>query len=348
MNSFDYKMGSDASFNENNVKNKLESNANFYGLREAMFYEILPNNKVRCNLCPKRCIISEGKSGFCLIRMNINGKLYVKDDVVAMHIDPIEKKPLFHFYPFQPILSLATSGCNFDCLHCQNYEISRRIVDGERLTGTQIVDLALKHNIPMIAFTYNEPTVFFELMLETAKYAKENDIKTVMVSNGFINEEPLLQLIPYLDAANIDLKAFNNKFYTKIAKGFIEPVKRTIELLVKHGVWIEVTFLVIPTLNDDFDEAEKMFKWLSEFNVPLHITRFYPMRYLKHLPPTPISTLEKMYSLAKKYLDFVYVGNVLSEKENTYCPKCGRLLIDRFNLKFKTKCECGYELPGRF
>lgn len=317
---------------------------------EAKYYEKLNNNLVRCNLCPKHCIITENSTGFCLVRKNINGTLYTLNDKIStIAIDPIEKKPLYHFLPFSKILSIGANGCNFDCKFCQNFEISRNLTEKLDYSPEEIVEIAKSYNIPSIAYTYNEPTVFYEFLLETAKLAKEQNIRNVIVSNGFIEEEPLKELLPFLDAANIDLKG-NSEFYKKICKGNLDYVKKTIEILIKNKVWVEITFLVIDNFNDNQNDAEEMFKWLQQFNdrIALHITRFYPMREFSNLQPTKKETLEKMYNLAKKYLDFVYLGNIISDKINTYCPKCNSLLIDRIHLKKKIKCNCGYELIGRF
>ncbi|MEM1988362.1 MAG: AmmeMemoRadiSam system radical SAM enzyme [Candidatus Woesearchaeota archaeon] len=317
---------------------------------EAKHYEKLENNLVKCNLCPKHCIIKPNSTGFCLVRKNIDGKLYTFNDKIStIAVDPIEKKPLYHFLPFSKILSIGANGCNFDCKFCQNFEISRNLTEKLDYSERDIVEIAKVYGIPSIAYTYNEPTVFYEFMLETAKLAKKEGIKNVIVSNGFIEKEPLEELLPFLDAANIDLKG-NSEFYKKICNGNVDYVMKNIETLTKNNVWVEITFLVIDGYNDNLDSAEEMFKWLNQFNdkIALHITRFFPMREFINLQPTKKETLEKMYNLAKKYLDFVYLGNIFTDKINTHCPKCNSILIDRIHFKKKIKCECGYELIGRF
>ncbi|MEM4500459.1 MAG: AmmeMemoRadiSam system radical SAM enzyme [Candidatus Woesearchaeota archaeon] len=318
-------------------------------MKEALFYKKLENNKVMCELCPKHCIILPNKTGFCLVRKNIDGTLYTLNDrISSIAIDPIEKKPLYHFYPFSKILSIGANGCNFDCPFCQNFEISRNLTEKLDYTEENIVEIAIHYGLDSIAYTYNEPTVFYEFMINCARIAKQRKLKNVIVSNGFIEKKPLEELIPFLDGANIDLKGDEN-FYQELCKGNMNVVVETIKTLKNNNVWVEVTYLVIPGINDTPEKAEKIFSILKEFKTPLHISRFFPMRNFSNLKPTPIETLENLYYLATKYLDFVYIGNVFIQKyTNTYCPKCKNLLIDRINGKIKTKCSCGYELDGRF
>lgn len=313
----------------------------------------------QCFLCPRHCIIQEGNRGFCNTRMNLDGKLYALNygKPVGLGIDPIEKKPLFHFLPKTGVLSFGTLGCNFDCLGCQNYDIARGIVDegNENLImPKQIIELAKKNNVKIIAYTYTEPTVFFEYMLDVAKLAKENGIKNVVVSNGYIEKEPLNELLEVIDAFNIDLKFFDDKKYTKYSKGRLDCILENLEIINKSNSWLEITNLVIPGWNDDFDVVEDMVKWISENlkkNIPVHFSAFSPMHKLNHVEHTSIETLEKIKKIADKYLDFVYLGNV-HEGGETICPKCKKTLIKRdwycveVEKGFKGICSCGNKLPG--
>lgn len=317
-------------------------------MHEAKYYNILQNHKVQCNLCPWNCIIAEGKSGTCKVRKNIDGKLFslVYGKPVSTHIDPIEKKPLFHFFPGEAVLSLGTFGCNLFCEGCQNYDISKEWeeeqIENEEISPEKIIQIAKKNNCRMIAFTYNEPTVFFEYMLDIAKLAKKEKkekIRCVMVSNGYINQEPLTELCKYIEAANIDLKGFSEEFYKRWTKGSLQPVLDTIKTLKASGVWVELTTLIIPGENDDPKEIEKMCKWIAEnvgIDVPLHFSRFFPMYKAEKKAMTPTNTLINLKKIADRYLNYVYVGNIHdknSEKienfENTVCPKCKKVLVER-------------------
>jgi len=323
---------------------------------------------IECMCCSHHCKISKGKTGICGVRYNDDGqlKLLVYGRVAARNIDPIEKKPLHHFYPGTEIYSIGTIGCNFRCQFCQNWDISQYHKDhsieevgkaGIPLSTEEMVDYCLKNGIPSIAFTYNEPTIFFEYTFDTAKLAKEKGLKTVYVSNGFESEEALEKLMPYIDAMNIDLKSFYDDYYVKICGGRVEPVKRNIKNLWDKGMWIEVTTLVVTNHND----TEKEFKEIAEFlysvspDIPWHISRYFPA-YKMDDPPTPESTLEKAYKIGKKAgLNYVYVGNIMGlDKENTHCPKCNELCIRRvgYMVEDYTKkgvCpKCGLKIPGRF
>jgi len=332
-------------------------------MKEALFYKkIGEKNSVQCLLCPRQCKIQQGKTGFCRVRKNTDGKLYslVYGKSIAIHVDPIEKKPLFHFLPGDSVFSFGTVGCNLRCRHCQNWDISQANpgeYPGHELSPEEIVEKTLQNGCRIIAATYNEPTIFYEYMLDTFKIAKKHNIKTTIVSNGFVNKEPMQKLIKYLGGANIDLKGFTNKFYGKTTTAWLEPVLETLESLKKNKIWFEITNLVIPTLNDDMKTIEKMIIWIKEnlgLNVPLHFTAFYPHYQLDHLSPTPTETLQKAYEIAKKHnLNYVYVGNVRTrDRENTYCPKCKRLLIERdgFNIIQNNiadgKCSCGEKIKG--
>jgi pyruvate formate lyase activating enzyme len=308
-------------------------------LHEASYYFKLDGKKVNCVLCPRRCVIEKGKRGFCGVRENQDGVLYslVYGKPCSLHIDPIEKKPLFHFFPGSRAFSLATVGCNLKCKFCQNWQISQAAVedvDAINLSPEELVNKVHETGVPVIAYTYTEPTVFYEYMLDVAKLAKKAGIKNVMHSAGYINEEPLRALCPYLDAANIDLKGFNNKFYTTLTLGNVDDVKRTLKILKAEGVWLEITNLILPGLNDSPDEIRKMCMWIKEncgFETPLHFSRFWPLYKLEHLSPTPVETLEMAKKIAQDVgLKYVYIGNVSKEGfENTICPKCGKIVIER-------------------
>ena len=261
-------------------------------------------------------------------------------------MDPIEKKPLFHFHPGEEVLSLGTWGCNFKCLFCQNFEISQgRPYSIYEMNVGEIVDLIIKKNAKIVAYTYSEPAVWYEYVYETAKLLKEKKIETVLVTNGYMNKDPFLKLIPYIDAMNIDLKGFNDEFYKKIIAGKKEPVMENIKLAYENNVHIEITTLVVTNGNDDIKELENLFKWVGSLSrdIPLHLSRYYPV-YKYHEPPTDIEKLKRLYDLARNYLNYVYLGNVWDEKyESTYCPNCGELLIERtgYDVKFHNIDEKG-------
>lgn len=307
-------------------------------MKEAMFYNKV-NGKVKCKLCPHGCIISEGKRGICGVRENRNGKLYslVYGKLVAKNVDPIEKKPLYHFYPGSKAYSIATVGCNFSCKHCQNYEISQPAretgeIFGRDFSPEEIVAEAKRYNCEVIAYTYTEPTVFYEYAYETAKLASKEGIKNIFVTNGYTSEEALKEISPYLDGANIDLKAFTDKFYREICGARLEPVLETIKLYKELGIWIEITTLVIPTLNDNEEELRKIAEFIKSLGdeIPWHVSAFHPDYKLMNLPRTPLETLRKAYKIGKEVgLKYVYEGNV-GEGENTYCYNCGKLLVRRY------------------
>ncbi len=308
-------------------------------MQEALCYIKLAGQSVKCNLCPWNCVLKAGQTGVCKVRTNENGTLYtqVYNQIAAFGIDPIEKKPLYHFYPGRNILSIGGIGCNLHCTFCQNHRISQCFATEfkgfQKITTEKIVIEALKtfQNIG-IAYTYNEPFTFFEFMMDTARLAHEKGLKNVAVSNGYINTTPLKELLPFLDALNVDLKAFNDDFYQKQTKGKLEPVLETLKIISKSKAHLEITNLVIPGLNDDKTEFEEMVKWISgELNntIPLHLSRYYP-QYKLNIPPTPIQKMEELYTIAIKYLKHVYLGNVSDEKRSsTFCTSCGHLLISR-------------------
>ncbi|MDD4601059.1 hypothetical protein SDC9_13882 [bioreactor metagenome] len=301
-------------------------------MREAMYYKI-EDDKVSCNLCPKECTIAEGRTGFCRVRENVGGKLYTKNYAACSSyaLDPIEKKPLYHFYPGSYILSLGTWGCNFACKFCQNWEIAQADPDVIELLPEQAVKQAQgKRNIG-IAFTYSEPSVWYEYILDTAKAAYQAGLKNVLVTNGFINQAPLAELLPYIDAMNIDVKAFNNEYYQKICAGRLDAVKKTVEQAVK-ACHVEITTLLVPGLNDNRNEIAEMAKWLADLNIdiPLHFSRYFP-NYKMQEPPTSLETMRLAYETARTHLNYVYLGNVSGNGSNTHCPQCGTVVIDRMH-----------------
>lgn len=332
--------------------------------REAMFYEKFgEKNQVHCLLCPRNCVISPGQYGFCRARKNIDGKLYSLSyaNPCAVHIDPIEKKPFSHYLPQTFSFSIASAGCNMRCLFCQNWNISQ--VKPEEtynysLPPQLVVKMAKETECASIAYTYSEPTNFYEYMLDTAKIAKKEGIKNVYHSNGYINEEPLRELCKYLDAANIDLKGFSNEYYEKFCEANLEPVLETLKILKEEGVWLEITNLILPGQNDDPKMIKEMCLWIKKnlgTDVPLHFSRFYPMYKLQNLPPTPTKTLEEARDIALKCgLNYVYIGNVGGHPgEDTYCPKCKKKIIDRNGYKIiennivNGKCKyCGEKIAG--
>lgn len=311
-------------------------------MKEAMLYQKLTENKVKCNLCNHRCVIKDGDYGICGVRQNRDGSLYslVYDKVIATHVDPIEKKPLFQFYPGSKAYSVATVGCNFICKHCQNFDISQmpreekgRIV-GREMSPEEIVREAESAGCLSIAYTYTEPTIFFELAYDTARLAHGRGIKNVFVSNGFMTPESLREISPFLDGINIDLKGFTNKFYKEICGGRLEPVLENIRLADELGIWVEVTTLIIPTLNDSPEELKLIAEFIANTNkdIPWHITQFYPTYKLLNLPRTPIEILHKAREIGLEAgLRYVYEGNVPGlGNENTYCYNCGSILIERW------------------
>ncbi|BBB91413.1 MAG TPA: AmmeMemoRadiSam system radical SAM enzyme [Methylomusa anaerophila] len=322
-------------------------------MREALYYE--PHAQgVICRLCPRECVIGEGRTGFCRVRKNVGGKLYAQNYAFAtgQALDPVEKKPLYHFYPGNNILSLGTWGCNFACKFCQNWHIAHGEPDTAYIPSAKAVEaareLVAQNNIG-IAYTYSEPSVWFEYILDTAKLVREAGLKNVLVTNGFINPEPLTELLPYIDGMNIDVKAFNNDYYRNVCAGILDRVKSTVELAAK-ACHVEITTLAVTGLNDSEAELTALSQWLGEISrdIPLHFSRYFP-NYKMQEPATSLATLEMAYNAAGRYLNYVYVGNVGGDGVNTYCPACGFKVIDRLQYKSyltsEKKCpQCGYNI----
>lgn len=330
---------------------------------EARFYEKLPGKNVRCKLCPRGCVVGDRERGHCRIRENRGGTYYtlVHSRVCAAHIDPIEKKPFFHFHPGILAFSLATVGCNVNCKFCQNWEISQakpEDLPARYMPPADIASLAKQNRCPAVAFTYSEPTVWNEFVTDAADAARAQGLKAVVVSNGFIQQEPLKQLCQHVDAIKIDLKAFSPNYYREVVNGELQPVLDTLVTTRKQAKWMEIVHLVVPTLNDSDTEFRDLVRWIKVnlgADVPIHFTRFQPLYLLRNLPPTPVETLERAKAIADaEGLQYVYIGNVPGHPaENTYCPKCRRLLIERAGFTItqkhirKGKCEyCQRVIPG--
>jgi pyruvate formate lyase activating enzyme len=309
-------------------------------MKQAMFQEPREGNKVQCSLCCHRCLISPGKGGICAVRENSDGTLYslVYDKVIAQNIDPIEKKPLFHFQPGSKSYSIATPGCNFRCRHCQNADISQLprdhggVVLGEEVAPSSIVAAALKTHCKSISYTYTEPTIYFELAYDTARLAVEAGLKNVFVTNGYITPEALDVIRPYLHAANIDLKGFTDDFYKNICGARLQPVLDAIRLYKEFGIWIEITTLVIPGHNDTDEELKGIARFIRSVgeDIPWHVTRFHPTYKLTDQPRTPLATLKRAQQIGfETGLRYVYEGNIPGEGEDTVCWKCKKPLVKR-------------------
>lgn len=337
-------------------------------MREAMLYEELADSAVRCHVCQWRCVIRPQRFGLCQVRQNIDGVLHILNyaEVSSVAVDPIEKKPLFHFYPTSLVFSLGGWGCNFHCKHCQNWQISCRAPWEERQGSQQVspedsIGLTKRYGCEGIAWTYNEPGIWLEYTLDGAKLAKAEGLYTVYVTNGYSTPEALDAIGPYLDAWRVDVKGFSDSFYRQLAKvsrwrGILEVAERAQE---KWGMHVEVVTNIIPTMNDDDAQLEAIATWIRDRLgelTPWHVTRFYPHHELQHIPPTPVSTIERAYDIGKRVgLRFIYVGNLHGhEGENTTCYSCGRLLVRRVGYQTEqiglegSKCRfCGAELNFR-
>ena len=315
-------------------------------MKEAYLYEKKDQDKVRCFLCSHHCLIGEGKRGICGVRENQGGTLFslVYDKIIARHVDPIEKKPLFHFLPGSNAFSVATVGCNFKCRFCQNADISQMPNDqdqlwGDHMTPAMIVDGTLSSRSASIAYTYTEPTIYYELAHDTARLAVSKGLRNVFVSNGYMTEDCLKDIQPDLHGANVDLKSFDDKFYKEQCGAKLGPVLKTLETMKKMGVWLEVTTLLIPGLNDSEEELKQLAKFLVDLDcdIPWHISRFHPTYRLTTVPPTPPESIRRANEIGYEAgLKYVYAGNVPGDKgEKTYCHGCGELLIDRFGFNVK-------------
>lgn len=334
-----------------------------HAAHEARFYKSMADASVDCELCPRRCHVPEGMRGYCGVRENRKGKYYtlVYGQPSVTNLDPIEKKPLFHVYPGTRAFSIATVGCNIHCKFCQNFDISQASPEelpASYFSPDDIVDLAIQRKAKTLAFTYNEPTIFYEYMHDCARAAKNRNLESVIISNGFINEAPQKTLFPLVKAIKIDLKAFAQSFYGGICDGMLQPVLDTLKRLSQSGVWYEIVNLMIPTLNDNQQDLQRMAAWIVRElgpDVPIHFTRFTPLYRLKNLPPTPTETLLQARETAlKEGCHFVYCGNQPGiEGENTICPGCKNIVIRRYGYRILEnhlaagKCSfCSRPIPG--
>ncbi|MDD3626194.1 MAG: AmmeMemoRadiSam system radical SAM enzyme [bacterium] len=323
--------------------------------KEALYYKKNEDGSVQCLLCPHNCRINNSKAGVCRIRKNTDGTLYTLNygEVTSIALDPIEKKPLYHFYPGTVVLSAGTFGCNFKCEFCQNWEISQGTPPSQFITPENLVETAIREDSFAIAYTYSEPMVWFEYVLESAKLAREKGLKNILVTNGYINQEPLMELIPVIDAMNIDLKGIKNEFYKEHPRGSIDPVLETIKTSFKKGVHVEVTNLIIPGDNDTKEELEELVDFIVSVSkdIPVHFSRYFP-HYKMDKDPTPESTMFMAKEIGDKKLSYVYLGNIWSDHgSDTLCPKCGNISISRKGYMIDTKnlnkgiCKkCGFKL----
>lgn len=338
-------------------------NEHIFVAHEAAHYEKLPNKKIRCLICPRKCEIDDMERGFCGNRENRSGIYYVLAyaNPCALHVDPIEKKPLFHFLPGSVAFSLATAGCNMVCKFCQNWDISQSRPEETKnvyFPPEEVAAKAKSLNCQSIAYTYSEPVVYYEYMVDSSDSSRKLGIKNVMVSSGYIQEKPLSELLPYLDAVKIDLKAITQKFYQEVCSSDIEHVLNTLKILKRENMWTEIVYLVIPTLNDSTQEFNDLSQWIMKNlgpDVPIHFTRFHPQYMLKNLPPTPVETLDRARKIAVDHgIHYVYVGNVPGHPgEQTYCPKCNKIIVQRIGYQIlgthinNGACEyCNQQIAG--
>lgn len=332
--------------------------------KEALWWEALDAKRVECTLCPKKCRVDDLERGYCGVRENRGGTYYthVYAAACAAHVDPIEKKPLFHFLPGTKAFSIATVGCNMDCAFCQNWEISQvrpEQVEAYYMPPEEVAAIAERSRCASVAYTYTEPVVFYEYMYDSAVASQERGVRSVMISNGYIQEKPLRKLCGVLDAIKVDLKSFREKYYQEICAGELAPVLEALEIIKDEGVWLEIVYLMVPTLNDSAEEIEELCAWVVEklgTDVPVHFTRFHPMYRIKHLPATPVSLIERALRIAKKHgLNYVYLGNVVGhESESTRCPSCGEIIVRRVGYTVLEKkitggntcAHCGHTIAG--
>jgi pyruvate formate lyase activating enzyme len=320
--------------------------------KEALYWEKREDGKIQCLLCPVGCVIADGNTGVCLGKKNEDGTLYAVNygRLVSVAIDPVEKKPLYHFHPGRQILSTGPNGCNMSCRNCQNWSISQEESPTQFAEPEDLVELALREKSFGISYTYTEPLIWYEYVLDTAKIAREKKLANVLVTNGYIHEEPLKELLPFIDAMNIDLKSMDEDFYKKVCKAKLSHVLKAIEISHGSGVHVEITNLLIPTLNDSEKQIQRLVDFVVGLSdrIPLHFSRYFPI-YKMDLPPTPLETLQKAFLLAKRKLKYVYVGNAqISNTSNTYCSACNNLLIKRegyytsvCGIKEKKCTKCG-------
>jgi pyruvate formate lyase activating enzyme len=331
--------------------------------KEAMFYRKTDGRSVQCRLCPRQCVIENRRRGFCRNRENRGGTLYsvVYGKPSTVDIGPIEKAPLYHFLPGHERLCLACASCNLRCKYCQNWHLSQKRIEDVRVfphTPAAVVERAMREGMTSISFTYTEPTVFYEYVLDISRLARARGLRTSIVSNGYINREPLVELLKVLDAVKIDLKGFSEAFYDDVSQATLAPVLETLQTVKEKNVWLEIVNLVVPSLNDRPDEIEAMCFWIAEklgLETPIHFTRFFPNYKLPHLPATPLSTLENACEVANRAgLQYVYMGNVPGHAGNsTFCPSCREIIIRRThfsiverNMKDGTCGHCGRPIPG--
>jgi pyruvate formate lyase activating enzyme len=335
-------------------------------IKEAMHYESLQDGKVICHLCSHNCKIAPSKYGICNVRENQNGELktHVYGEVIAAHVDPIEKKPLYHFLPGSESFSIATAGCNFRCPFCQNWQISQ-LPRREKLKRTgdpfspeDIVKAALRHGCQSISYTYTEPTIFYEYAYDTSKLGKENSLYNVFVTNGYMSAEALEDINPYLDACNVDLKSFRDEFYKEMCQARLQPVLDSIRRMKDLGIWVEITTLIVPDQNDDESELTQIARFIKSVDpdIPWHISRYHPDYQYHESDATPVESLRKAMMIGKNEgLKYIYIGNVLAESEDTRCPQCDKIVIQRkgfglsaFHIEDSSCSYCGHPIAGIF
>lgn len=310
-------------------------------MKQAMYYKA-EGDTVRCFLCPHNCLIKPGKTGLCRVRRNEGGVLYTMNygRITALNIDPIEKKPLYHFYPGSRILSVGSFGCNLKCSFCQNYSIAHGTPEWVEMSPRDLAGRAEAAGDNLgIAYTYNEPSIWYEYVLDTARLVKEKGLRNILVTNGYIGSEALGELLPFIDAANIDVKAFSDGFYSSVCSGRLSAVLETVEAMAGH-CHIEVTTLVVEGLNSEPGEIDALARWLAGIDrkIPLHLSRYYPAYHMER-PATPLKVLEAAREAAREHLDYVYIGNVPGIDNSTYCPGCGQKLVERGIYRARTLFE---------
>jgi pyruvate formate lyase activating enzyme len=330
---------------------------------EAKFYQKLQNRKIKCKLCPRECTVGDKERGYCGVRENRGGTYYtlVHSRVCAAHVDPIEKKPLFHYLPGSTAFSIATAGCNVNCKFCQNWDISQsrpEQIPAQYAPPQRVAELAKQYDCPTIAYTYSEPVIFAEYLMDSADAGHQAGVRSIVVSNGYMQEDALRKAYGKMDAVKIDLKAFTEKYYRDVVTGQLKPVLDTLVTLKKMGKWTEIVYLVLPGMNDGDDEFRGLAQWIKTNlgeDVPLHFTQFHPQYLLKNLPITPVETLDRAKAIADaEGLHYVYIGNVPGHPaQNTYCPQCRKLLVERVGftasemLIRKDRCPfCQHPIPG--